>query len=381
MIWKAVKFWILSGPFRLENSFFIPRAMKTTPRLFFVSAILCPLLFAIPARADKIVLVAGGGSKEPPAAAKEVKLREPFGVDFDREGNAWIVEMVGGNRLLQLDSKGLVNHKAGRLQAGFSGDGGPALEAQFNGPHNLAVLPGGNVLVGDTWNGKVREFNVSKGTVESIKGYDVPLEKSKGAGPYCITLDFSGKGLYIADLRQVWRLDLDSGERKLVAGNGKKGKPLEGGIAVEEPLVDPRAVAPDRLGNVYILERGGHALRVVDKEGKIRTVVNVSGVVGSEGDGGPALEAKMNGPKHLCVDRDNSVIIADAENHLVRRYVPTTGRIERVAGTGKKESSGVGGAPVQCGLARPHGVVVHPQSGELYITDSYNDRILRIVKD
>lgn len=110
-------------------------------------------------------------------------------------------------------------------------------------------------------------------------------------------------------------------------------------------------------------------------------MVNASGAVGSDGDGGPALDAKMNGPKHLCVDRDNSVIVADAENNLVRRYVPTTGRMERVAGSGKRGSAGVGGAPELCGLARPHGVAIHPKSGELYITDSYNDRVLRIVKE
>jgi DNA-binding beta-propeller fold protein YncE len=132
---------------------------------------------------------------------------------------------------------------------------------------------------------------------------------------------------------------------------------------------------------VYILERGGNALRVVDAEGKIRTVVNRSGKVGGTGDGGPALEALMNGPKHLCVDRDNSVIIADAENHLVRRYVPGTGKIERVAGTGTKGSQGVGGPAAACELARPHGVVVHPKTGELFITDSYNNRVLRVSRD
>lgn len=350
---------------------------------FFRISLSCALVFGAVhgVLADKIELVVGGTREGLPASASEARLKEPFGTDFDAKGNTWIVEMVSGNRLLKVDPSGVVSHVAGRLQHGFSGDGGSALEAQFHGPHNLAVLPNGNVLIGDTWNGRIRLVDVSTGKVESVKGYEVPEEKAKGAGPYCITLDFSGTGLYIADLRQIWRLDLNTGERKLVAGNGRKGKPSDGGVAVDEPLSDPRAVAPDRLGNVYILERGGNALRVVDKGGRIRTVVNASGAVGSDGDGGPALDAKMNGPKHLCVDRDNSVIVADAENNLVRRYVPTTGRMERVAGSGKRGSAGVGGAPELCGLARPHGVAIHPKSGELYITDSYNDRVLRIVKE
>ena len=80
------------------------------------------------------------------------------------------------------------------------------------------------------------------------------------------------------------------------------------------------------------------------------------------------------------MDKDDSVIIADAEAHLVRRYVPTTGKIERIAGTGKPGSAGLNGDPKQCQLARPHGVTIHPESGHLYITDSYNNRVLKIVR-
>lgn len=335
-----------------------------------------------PVFADKITLFAGGGSvPDLPAKALETVLREPFGTDFDAEGNAWVVEMVSGNRLLKIDAAGMVRHVAGKSAPGFSGDLGPALDAQFNGPHNLAVLANGRVLLADTWNGRIREVDPVSGTVKSVPGYEVPVERARGSGPYCITLSDSKNKLYIADLRQVLVLDLQTSELKVVAGNGKKGVPADGGKAVEEPLVDPRAVAPDHLGNVYILERGGNALRVVDAEGKIRTVVNRSGKAGGTGDGGPALDALMNGPKHLCVDRDNSVLIADAENNVVRRYVPATGQMRRVAGTGVQGGKGVGGAPEACELARPHGVVMHPRTGELFITDSYNNRVLRVVRE
>ncbi|MCX6854039.1 MAG: hypothetical protein NTV80_03945, partial [Verrucomicrobia bacterium] len=179
---------------------------------------------------------------------------------------------------------------------------------------------------------------------------------------------------------QVFELDLAKQESRVVAGNGQKGVPKDGAKATESPLVDPRAVAPDRLGNLYILERGGNALRVVDKEGLIHTVVNASGKKGGTGDGGPALEATMNGPKHLCTDADGNVLIADAESHLIRRYIPGTGKIERVAGTGQQGRAGIGGDPLKCQLSRPHGVTIHPATGDLYITDSYNNRILHIQK-
>lgn len=332
------------------------------------------------AHADQIVLVAGGTQDAVDIPATEARLKEPFGTEFDSGGHMWIVEMVSGNRLLQVDGGGVIQHVAGQPTPGDSGDGGQAIRAQFNGPHNLAILPDGKVLIGDTWNGRVRVVDVKARIVSTLEGWQAPAGKAKGNGPYCITLNFDGTKLYIADLRQVHELDLATHQSKVIAGNGKKGKPEDGAIAVDAPLVDPRAVAPDRLGNVYILERGGNALRVIDQDGRIRTVVNASGKQGGTGDGGPALEATMNGPKHLCVDQDNSVIIADAESHLVRRYVPTTGKIERIAGTGKSGSAGVGGDPKQCQLARPHGVTIHPESGHLYITDSYNNRVLKIVK-
>ena len=335
-------------------------------------------LLASPVRAEKIVLVAGGTDARTGIPALAAKLIEPFGVGFDATGNMFIVEMVTSNRLLKVDARGLLTHVAGQSAPGDAGDGGPALSAQFNGPHNLAVLPGGDVLIGDTWNGRVRRVTLATGTVATLPGYGVPRERARTGGPFCITLGDADTQLYIADLRQVHALDLKTGQVRVVAGNGAKGVPADGALARESPLVDPRAIAQDRRGNLYILERNGHALRVVDRAGRIRTVVNASGQRGATGDGGDALAATMSGPKHLCVDLEDSVIIADAENHLVRKYIPATGRIVRVAGTGKAGMAGLDGPPERCELNRPHGVTIH-RDGTLYITDSYNNRVLKIV--
>jgi sugar lactone lactonase YvrE len=329
--------------------------------------------------AQKIVLVAGGDDDRIGIPAARVRLLEPFGTGFDAAGNMFIIEMASGNRLLKMDSKGIAHHVAGQRTGGDSGDGGPALTARFNGPHNLAVLPDGNVLIADTWNGRIRRVDVQRAIVSTLSGFNVPAERARASGPYCIAPDFNGTTLYIADLRRIHAIDLKSGIARVIAGNGEKGVPMDGAVAAGAPLFDARAVAVDRKGNVYILERGGHALRVVDREGRIRTIVNASGKKGAGGDGGPALDATMNGPKHLCIDREENVIIADAENHLIRKYVPATGRIVRVAGTGRKGAAGLNGPPEECELSRPHGVTVH-RDGTLYITDSYNNRILKIVK-
>jgi sugar lactone lactonase YvrE len=338
-------------------------------------------LAALPLRAERIVLVAGGDTDRTGIAATEARLREPFGAEFDAAGNLFIVEMASGNRLLKVDARGTLTHVAGQLAPGDSGDGGAALAAQFNGPHNLAVLPGGDVLLSDTWNGRVRRVNLAAGpaTVTTLPGFNVPAARARAAGPYCITLDPAGTQLLVADLTRVHAIDVQTGAARVLAGNGTKGRPADGSVATEAPLSDPRAAALDRQGNLYILERNAHALRVVGRDGKIRTVVNASGQKGATGDGGDALAATMNGPKHLCIDRDDTVLIADAENNLIRRYVPATGKILRVAGTGKKGAAGLGGPPEQCELNRPHGVTVH-RDGTLYITDSYNNRVLKIAE-
>jgi DNA-binding beta-propeller fold protein YncE len=132
-------------------------------------------------------------------------------------------------------------------------------------------------------------------------------------------------------------------------------------------------VAVDSQNNVYILERGGNALRVVDKGGKIRTVVGPGKSVFGDTGRSPLL----NGPKHLCIDRDSNVIIADTENHLIRRFRPADGTIARIAGKGKAGAAGLGGEPLQAELAQPHGVYVDPE-GMLYIADSSNNRVVKI---
>jgi DNA-binding beta-propeller fold protein YncE len=337
------------------------------------------------ARADKVVLVAGGGTEVEDVPATKARLINPFGVDFDRSGSMFIAELTG-QRVLRVDSKGVLTVLAGTGRKGDSGDGGPARKAQFNGMHNLAVAPNGDVYVADTWNYRVRKIDAKTGIITTIagtgeKGYrgdGGPAAEALFGGIYCATFDPKGEKLYLADLdnRRIRVVNLKSQGVELVAGNGKRGVPEDGADARDAPLVDPRAVTVDAKGNVYILERGGHALRVVDARGKVRTVAG-TGSPGHSGDGGDARKAALKGPKHLCLDLEGNVLIADTDNHVIRKYSPKDGTIVRVAGSGAKGSGGVGGPALQVQLNEPHGVYVHP-SGTLYIADSNNHRVLKV---
>lgn len=353
-------------------------------QIIFSLLTLCCLASAQRSQGAKLVLVAGGGDLEN-GPAVQVKLNGPFGVDSDSSGNMFIVEL-NGHTVRKMDRQGIVTTIGGNGVAGAAGDRGPAREAQFNGIHNLAIARNGDIYLADTWNNKVRKIEAKTGLAATVagtgqKGFSGdggPATQAQFGGIYCASLDPSQENLYVADLdnRRIRAIHLKTGLVRTVAGNGARGVPKEGADAAKAPLIDPRAVAVDDEGNVYVLERSGHALRVVDAKGKIRTVVG-AGEKGATGDGGAARQATLNGPKHLCFDLQGNVIIADAENHLIRKYLPKEGKIVRVAGTGKKGTAGLEGPPDLAELNQPHGVYVD-RSGVLFISDSSNNRVLKI---
>ncbi|MFN0020007.1 MAG: hypothetical protein ACKVP0_17245 [Pirellulaceae bacterium] len=337
--------------------------------------------------AERIVLVAGGGTNTA-GPAKEAKLVAPFGIDFDKSGTAFLVELAGG-RLLQIDAQGTLTPLGGHEEKGNSGDGGSVKDAAFNGMHSLAIGPDGSVYLADTWNNRIRTYDPKSGKIAAFagtgeKGFSGDggqALKAQFGGIYSVAFDAAGKNIVLADLdnRCIRKIELASGIVTSIAGNGERGVPADGAEAAKSPLVDPRAACFDSKGNVYVLERSGNALRVVSPDGKIRTVAG-TGKVGATGDGGEAMKATLNGPKHLCADKEENIIIADTENHLVRKYLVKEGKIIRIAGSGKKGTAGVGGSPLAVELNQPHGVFLHP-SGELYIVDSSNNRVLKIVKE
>jgi sugar lactone lactonase YvrE len=353
------------------------------PQYLFIAGFLT-LLLPQSSRAEKLVLVAGGSDASEPVAATQAKLVAPFAVDFDREGRLLFVEMKG-HRVRAIDSAGMLSTIAGTGKEGSAGDGGSPRQAEFNGMHHLVVSKSGDIYIGDTWNNCVRKIDPDgmaitrfAGTGRKAFGGDGgPAASAEFGGVYCLAFNPSGEKMFIADLdnRRIRSIDMATGDVQTVAGNGQKGIPKDGEPAVNSPLVDPRAVAADARGNVYILERSGNALRVVDSAGKIRTLVG-PGVTDCLDETGKA-PLPMKGPKHLCIDLDGNVLIADTENHLIRRYLPKEKKLVNVVGTGKAGSAGLGGPPLEAQLNQPHGVFVHP-SGTLYIADSTNNRLVRV---
>jgi DNA-binding beta-propeller fold protein YncE len=296
-------------------------------------------------------------------------LAEPFGVAFDAKGNLLIIEYTSSLRALT--PAGKVVTLCGDGTKGDGGDGGPATAARLNSPHALAVGADGVVYIADSLNHRVRAIDPKTkvittfaGTGKGYGGDGGPAAKARFSGIYCISFNPAKDKMVVTDLdnRRVRVIDMASGVVSLVAGNGKKGVPPDGAVATDAPLVDPRAATMDAKGNVYLLERGGHALRVVDAAGKIRTLIP---------------PGTIKGPKHLCVDRNDDVIIADTDNHRIVKWLAAEAKLVPLAGTGKKGAACVGGPPEKLEMNQPHGVYLD-EKGELYICDSMNNRVLRI---
>jgi len=365
---------------------------------FALSAFLLVSCASLLAAEPKVEVVAGGGTKPLAAGeelpALEVRLTEPFSVDFDDRGNVYGVEYQSGNRVFRLSPEGTVTLVGGRYSQTnkgmgdiAEGDGGPAAEAQFNGMHDLAWHPDGVLYVADSFNNRIRLIDLETGIVTTFAGTGEaafggdggPPEAASFAGPHTLTFSEDYRYLYVADLDnfRIRRIDLAERLVTTVAGNGSRGLPEDGAPALEAPLVSPRAATVDRAGNVWIASRNGHALRVVSAEtGLIRTVAGLEGKAGYAGDGGPGVEALLNGPKHLCVDPAGKIVVTDDVNHAIRLYDPETGTIELLAGTPPDRSNQVDpDDPRRTGLNRPHGAR-YAEDGTLYIADSNNGRIV-----
>ena len=340
-------------------------------------AMLLPLAMAAVSFAAPQVAVVIEGSK----TGVDNALNTPFGIAFDDAGNGYIVELDGG-RIHKLDAAGKLTTLGGvpgelatrgrpaPVATAYTGDGGPIAKATFNGMHSLAVNAAGDLYIADTWNNVIRKVDHKTGVITTFAGTGErgfasdggPAAAAKLSSAICVALAPAADRLIVTDLgnRRIRAIDLKSGVIETLAGTGKAGTPADGSIAKDSPLADPRAAVLDSKGNLYILERGGNALRCVSPDGKIRTVAGGSGKAGkADGD---AARSSLNGPKHLCVDREDNVIIADAENNLIRKYDAKTGILSTL--------------PIP-GLARPHGVTVD-RDGSLWVVDSYNHRVLKV---
>ncbi|MBM3942473.1 MAG: hypothetical protein FJ316_06035 [SAR202 cluster bacterium] len=313
--------------------------------------------------------------------AARAQLKEPFMCAFDAKGNMYVADATS-HCVRRIDkATGAISTVAGCGEAGYSGDGGPAIQAKLNQPYSLQVDQNGDIYIVDRLNAAVRKVSALNGVITTVAGTGKPGYSGDGGPghlaqlkePNDCFLDGRG-GLLIADIQdqRVRRLDLRTGIITTFAGNGEKVRKGDGLPAHKASIFGARAVCMDRRGNTYICEREGNGVRVVDAQGIMSTYAG-TGERGYSGDGGPATSATWGAPKAIRCDARDNVVVVDTENHAIRRIDAATGRVATIAG-GRKGPEGDGGSATSAGLDRPHGCDLDSQ-GNLYIADSNNHRV------
>ena len=362
------------------------------------------------------------GDGGPPLAAQFSNIQ---GIAYDRLGNLYLSDT--DNHRVRKVSGGIIATIAGTGVAGFSGDGGSALNAQLNLPYGLALDSAGNVYVADLGNQRVRRITPD-GIITTVAGTGRKASSPDGAAPTDTSLlsprnvavDAAGN-LYIAEFEghRVRKLTPD-GKLSTVAGTGVAGSSGDGSRASAAQIDYPAGMAFDRAGGLYFADSGNNAVRKLYADGTIGTVLGRNpdttlfsplavavdpagtlyvgdstfvvrayttagkwigyagnGVPSFSGDGGPAASAALTSVNDLAADLNGNLFIADA---VRLRRVDPLGIIVTVAGDGYLHSVGDGGPATSAQLFQPSALALD-SAGNLFIADSGTQRIRQVLHD
>ena len=264
---------------------------------------------------------------------------------------------------------------AGDGAYGSSGDGDLATEAQLGFPSDVEVDVEGNLYIMEVDGERVRRVDAVTGRISTVVGPPTGIAEPAPAqaaavvleAPTGLAVDPEGN-LYVGGgdgtHRMILRINPSSGDVVHVAGTGEKGFSGDGGPATEAEMSWVRDIAVDQNGNVYFSDFENHRVRKIDTEGFITTIAG-TGEKGFSGDGGPAIEARLNHPAGIFVDDRGIVYFADQGNNRIRK-IGRNGVIHTLAGNGESGSPGGGGPARRAGVGYPSGVTVDDE-GDVYI--------------
>ncbi len=265
-----------------------------------------------------------GGDNGPATGAK---LYNPAGTAVDNSSGALYIADYNNYRIRKVDLSGVITTVAGTGTSGYSGDGGPATQANISRPIDLVVDGGGNLYFTDNTNYRVRKVDTN-GIITTVAGTGTSGYSGDGGPATQVTLksvsglDLDQAGnLYIADAsnNRIRKVDVTTGIITTVAGTGTAGTTGDGGPATQANLKKPNNVGLDSAGNLYITEGDSRVVRRVDAGGTITTVAGITGTSGFAGDGGPATQAKLYNPYCAFYDtNEGGLYIADYSNNCIR---------------------------------------------------------------
>ncbi len=328
--------------------------------------------------------VAGGGLDPSDGVAATTAAILPLAVSTDTAGNLYIVDLHLGT-IRKVTSDGLIHTVAGSSpNAGFAGDGGPALKAvfHFGTQPGLAIDKTGDIYLADDGNNRIREITPD-GTINTVAGNGLFRFSGNGGPAVDATLndpigllgDSSGN-IYISEgeagrIRKV----APDGTISLIAGNHGNTYAGDGGPAIFASLGFPTYMtfAPD--GSLVFADLTSCVVRSINQAGIISTIVG-NNICTIGGDGGPPLKASLAGPSGVAYDTAGNLFITDTYNHRVRVVRASDGIILTLAGDGTPNFSGDNGSSLKAEVNTPEGVRVY--NNAVYFADSGNNRIRKI---
>lgn len=270
--------------------------------------------------------------------ARDVAFDSPEGLVVEPDGNVLFVDS-SNQVVLRIDPEGYVTRFAGTGEQGYNGDGKPATETSFGKPYDIRTDSKGAIYIADTFNHRIRKID-GNGIVSTVAGNGVagysgdggPAIAAQLRTPYGIYFD-KDDNLLIADsenhvIRKVGR----DGIIHTIAGSGQRGYDGDGGPALKATFDTPQSLAVDAAGRVYIGDEHNNAIRVLELDGTIRTLVGSKGP-GFSGDGGPASQAQIADPENMWIRKDGSILISARDNARLRIVTPD-GIINTFAGRG-----------------------------------------------
>lgn len=347
--------------------------MKNKIILIFIS------LLSFVLKSQNIYTIAGsglqgnGGDGGPAISAA---LDMPYGIALDALGNIYVSD-AQCSCVRKIDAAGIINTIAGTPGfSGYSGDGGQATSAQLGAPMGILINASGNIYIAD--NGIIRKID-NTGVITTIAGagtstVDGVLASSSQLNSVCsLAIDGSGN-IYLNDGSRIRKINT-SGIINTVAGNGTFGYSGDGGLATSAQLYGPTAITLDGSGNLYIADGNKNCIRKVNTSGIISTIAG-TGIGGYSGDGGPAISAQLGNPKGIAVDNFGNIYVSD--NDRLIRKVNASGIISTFSGTIVVAGYSGSGIPAYgAGLNFPMQMTTDAL-GNLYFCDRDNHRAREI---
>jgi streptogramin lyase len=345
-------------------------------------------LLSLAVHAAEIRTIVGTGAKGfsgDGGPAPQAQINNPFGIARGPDGALYICD-TDNHRVRKVTRDGIISTVAGTGERGWSGDGGPALQAKLNEPYEVRFDGAGNVYWVERMSHTVRKLDAKTGLISTVAGSGAlgfegdggPATAAKLNQPHSIAFDRAGD-LYICDIlnHRIRKVDMKTGVISTFAGTGEKKTAPDGSKFAGAALHGPRAMDFDANGNMWLALREGNALYRLDMaSGTMHHIAGAGGKPAFAGNGGPAKKAVLGGPKGVSIDSAGRVYLADTETHSIRYYDPVKDTIEVLAGNGQK-GDGPEPDPLQCKMGRPHGVFVDTD-GSVLIGDSEAHRVRQV---